>query len=170
MSAQNAQKRDKLRKEVLDDFTGWFKLFAKGVGIDALGSALTAISLSGKDDDPGNAVRLMTLHSAKGLEFDHVHIVGLDDGTFPHQSAIEEGRLEEERRLLYVGITRARKTLCLSYPLTRSRYGNCEHTDPSRFIKELPSEVMEGTAQPSEARNQKLAMGHLAAMRALLND
>ena len=158
------------RKEVLDDFTGWFKLFAKGVGIDALGSALTAISLSGKDDDPGNAVRLMTLHSAKGLEFDHVHIVGLDDGTFPHQSAIEEGRLEEERRLLYVGITRARKTLCLSYPLTRSRYGNCEHTDPSRFIKELPSEVMEGTAQPSEARNQKLAMGHLAAMRALLND
>jgi ATP-dependent DNA helicase Rep len=161
------------RREILSDFTTWLSTYApahiaKGRGIDALNAALTQISLAGKDDDHENAVRLMTLHSAKGLEFDHVYLIGMDDGTFPHQSAIEEGRLEEERRLLYVGITRARKQLTLSYPKTRNRYGAIDPCDPSRFLRELP-EIDLPPPEAAAERSKKLAQGHLAAMRAMLS-
>jgi ATP-dependent DNA helicase Rep len=160
------------RREILADFTTWLSTYApahivKGRGIDALNAALTQISLAGKDDDSENAVRLMTLHSAKGLEFDHVFLIGLDNGTFPHQSAIDENRLEEERRLLYVGITRARKQLTLSYPKTRNRYGAISGCDPSVFLSELP-EIDLPPPEAAADRSKKLADGHLAAMRAML--
>jgi ATP-dependent DNA helicase Rep len=160
------------RREILSDFTTWLSTYApahiaKGRGLDTLNAALTQISLAGKDDDQQNAVRLMTLHSAKGLEFDYVFLIGMDDGTFPHQSAIDEGRLEEERRLLYVGITRARKQLSLSFPKTRNRYGAIDPCDPSRFLAELP-DIDLPPPQAREERGKKLAEGHLAAMRAML--
>jgi ATP-dependent DNA helicase Rep len=160
------------RKEILSDFTTWLTSYApahiaKGRGIDALNAALTQISLAGKDDDLDNAVRLMTLHSAKGLEFDHVFLIGMDDGTFPHQSAIDEGRLEEERRLLYVGITRARKGLTMSYPKTRNRYGQIDPCEPSRFIAELP-DIDLPAPEARDERKQQVASAHLAAMRAML--
>ena len=160
------------RREILSDFTTWLSSYApahiaKGRGLNTLNAALTQISLAGKDDDSENAVRLMTLHSAKGLEFDHVFLIGMDDGTFPHHSAIDEGRLEEERRLLYVGITRARKQLTLSYPKARNRYGSIEGCDPSRFLSELP-EIDLPPPEAQAERTKKLAAGHLAAMRAML--
>ena len=162
------------RKELLDDFIGWLKNFAKGRGIEALNAALMQISLSGKEDKNENAVRLMTLHSAKGLEFDHVYIIGVDDGTFPHEAAVAEGRIEEERRLLYVGITRAKHELTLSYPLHRTRYGESETCEPSRFIAELPARVLDaefGTPMIDPLDRQKqLAQSHMAAMRAMLAD
>jgi ATP-dependent DNA helicase Rep len=162
------------RKEILSDFTTWLSTYApphiaKGRGLDALNAALTQISLAGKDDDKDNAVRLMTLHSAKGLEFDHVFLIGMDDGTFPHQSAIDEGRLEEERRLLYVGITRARKQLSMSYPKTRNRYGQIDPCEPSRFIAELP-DIDLPPPEARDERKQQVANAHLAAMRAMLSD
>jgi ATP-dependent DNA helicase Rep len=164
------------RKEILSDFTTWLSTYApphiaKGRGLDALNAALTQISLAGKDDDKDkdNAVRLMTLHSAKGLEFDHVFLIGMDDGTFPHQSAIDEGRLEEERRLLYVGITRARKQLSMSYPKTRNRYGQIDPCEPSRFIAELP-DIDLPPPEARDERKQQVANAHLAAMRAMLLD
>jgi ATP-dependent DNA helicase Rep len=165
------------RKELLQEFIAWLKQFAKGRGLDALNAALIQISLSGKDDQSQNAVRLMTLHAAKGLEFNHVYIIGMDEGTFPHESALSEGRLEEERRLLYVGITRARKKLALCYPLFRTRYGEALRCDPSRFIAELPEQTLdadyrrEGEAAISAAEDasKKLANNHLAALRALMS-
>jgi DNA helicase-2/ATP-dependent DNA helicase PcrA len=82
----------------------------------------------------------MTLHSAKGLEFPMVFIVGLEDGLFPHQRSVTEagGQLEEERRLCYVGITRAREQLCFSYAEVRRMYGSETHNRPSRFLDEIP--------------------------------
>lgn len=89
-------------------------------------------------------VQLMTLHAAKGLEFDLVFLVGLEDGLFPSlQSLDEAGRLEEERRLCYVGITRARKKLYLTYAESRRLYGKETHPRPSRFIREIPPEHIE---------------------------
>ncbi len=90
-----------------------------------------------------DCVQLMTLHSAKGLEFPLVFLVGLEDGLFPSQKSLDEpGRLEEERRLAYVGITRARETLILSYAESRRLHGSETYNRPSRFLHELPRELL----------------------------
>lgn len=91
-----------------------------------------------------NAVSIMTIHAAKGLEFDAVFVVGLEDGIFPSSKSIEERNgLEEERRLMYVAITRAKKDLCLSYAKTRYIFGDVSAQIPSRFLKELPKDEIE---------------------------
>jgi DNA helicase II / ATP-dependent DNA helicase PcrA len=90
-----------------------------------------------------DCVQLMTLHSAKGLEFAQVFLVGLEDGLFPSQKSLDEpGRLEEERRLAYVGITRAREKLLLCYAESRRMHGTDSYNRPSRFIAEIPAEVL----------------------------
>ncbi|ALG66601.1 DNA helicase II [Beggiatoa leptomitoformis] len=90
-----------------------------------------------------DCVQLMTLHSAKGLEFSLVFLCGLEEGLFPHQNSLDEGNLEEERRLCYVGITRARQTLYLSHSETRAQYGQRNNAEQSRFIREIPSELLQ---------------------------
>ena len=90
-------------------------------------------------DDEG-IVTLMTLHNAKGLEFGIVFIIGLEDGVFPHMRSIESGDLEEERRLAYVGITRAKRQLYLTHARTRLLFGNRDWNMRSRFIDEIPAE------------------------------
>ncbi len=97
-------------------------------------------------------VTLMTLHNAKGLEYDHVFVVGMEEGTFPHARSMDEQNLEEERRLCYVGITRARKTLTLSYARVRSTYGEREYQMPSRFLSEIPERLKAGTVPGGRAR------------------
>ncbi|NEL79541.1 MAG: ATP-binding domain-containing protein, partial [Xanthomonas perforans] len=88
-------------------------------------------------------VQLMTLHSAKGLEFPIVFLVGLEDGLFPSARSLEEsGRLEEERRLAYVGITRARQKLVLCYAESRRIHGQDNYNVPSRFLREIPRELL----------------------------
>jgi DNA helicase-2/ATP-dependent DNA helicase PcrA len=88
-------------------------------------------------------VTLTTLHNAKGLEYDAVFVVGCEDGAFPHMRALEEGGEEEERRLCYVGITRARRRLYMTWARERRLFGRAEHNLPSRFVGELPEELTE---------------------------
>jgi DNA helicase-2/ATP-dependent DNA helicase PcrA len=91
----------------------------------------------------------MTLHNAKGLEYETVFIVGCEDGAFPHMKALEEGGEEEERRLCYVGITRARRRLYMTWTRERRLFGRAERNLPSRFIDELPEELTErGSSAP----------------------
>ena len=90
-----------------------------------------------------SAITLMTLHNAKGLEYGTVFIVGCEDGAFPHMKALEEGGEEEERRLCYVGITRARRRLYMTWTRERRLFGRAEHNLPSRFVDELPEELVE---------------------------
>jgi DNA helicase-2/ATP-dependent DNA helicase PcrA len=85
----------------------------------------------------------MTLHNAKGLEYDTVFIVGCEEGSFPHMRALEEGGEEEERRLCYVGITRARQRLYMTWARERRLFGRAERNLPSRFVDELPAELTE---------------------------
>jgi len=94
-----------------------------------------------RDDE--ELVTLMTLHNAKGLEFEAVFVIGCEEGVFPHSRSIEEGSLEEERRLCYVGATRAKRTLTLSYARQRSLYGARGFNLPSRFLSEIPEELVE---------------------------
>ena len=98
----------------------------------------------------------MTLHNAKGLEFDHVFVVGMEEGTFPHARSLDEHNLEEERRLAYVGITRARETLTLTHAKLRSSWGEREYRMPSRFLSEIPDEYKSGTV-PSVSRTPRAA-------------
>lgn len=101
-------------------------------------------------DKDANAVTLMTVHSAKGLEFDVVFIIGMDENIFPHKICLEEDGLEEERRLCYVGITRAKKLLYLLSAVSRRQYGTKKISTVSRFLKEIPVEILniEGRTPP----------------------
>ena len=99
----------------------------------------------GQADEWQDCVQLMSLHSAKGLEFELVFLCGLEQGLFPHKNALQDyvgGRLEEERRLCYVGITRARQQLHLSHAESRTIYGRSELTRPSQFLSEIPASLV----------------------------
>ena len=97
----------------------------------------------GQAEEWEDCVQLMSLHSAKGLEFDLVFLTGMEEGLFPHQRSIDEpGRLEEERRLCYVGMTRAMKHLYLSHAEVRRLYGRENYTSPSRFLDEIPNDML----------------------------
>ena len=97
----------------------------------------------GQADEYEDAVQLMTLHSAKGLEFPQVVLAGLEEGLFPHKMSLDEADgLEEERRLAYVGITRAMEKLVITYAESRRLYGNENFSTPSRFIREIPSQLV----------------------------
>ena len=112
-----------------------------------LSSFLQDLALSATDEPEGDegkpreAVTLMTLHSAKGLEFERVYLVGLEEGLFPHARSVAEDGVEEERRLMYVGITRARRNLTLTCTAARNKYGRTVESMPSRFLYELKGEA-----------------------------
>jgi len=116
-------------------------------GMERLGSFLEQITLDtdreDEDEARGDAVTLITMHSCKGLEFPHVCVVGLEDGLLPHSRSKAEGTLDEERRLFYVAITRAMRTLTISHCAGRRKYGQILPCHPSPFLKELPPELVE---------------------------
>jgi len=115
-----------------------------GASLEDFLNQVALISDVDKMDDKAEAVTLMTIHSAKGLEFDVVFLTGMDEGLFPHKNSIDEpGGIEEERRLAYVGITRARKKLYLFSAVSRRQYGTKKLGQISRYINEIPPELLE---------------------------
>ena len=118
-----------------------------GKPMDRLDEFLAGITLDQEreeeKDTTGDQVTLITMHAAKGLEFPHVHIVGVEDGLLPHSRSKDEGTLDEERRLFYVGITRAQETLRISHCSGRRRYDQVMPCHPSPFLRELPPECVE---------------------------
>ena len=124
----------------------------------------------GEGDD--DRVQLMTLHAAKGLEFPHVFLIGLEEGLLPHRNSIDSGDVAEERRLAYVGITRARESLTLTLAGRRRQFGETLETTPSRFLDELPDAELEregfGEPLPPEQKRQR-GNASLAALKALLD-
>lgn len=143
-----------------------------------LAEAITQICLldlleRNEEESEPNAVQLMTLHAAKGLEFPYVYLVGLEEGTLPHHSSIENDDVEEERRLAYVGITRAQRQLTLSLARQRKKYGELVDSEPSRFIAELPQDDLEWIGgkdqQISEEERKERGAAHIANLRNILN-
>jgi superfamily I DNA/RNA helicase len=116
-------------------------------GLEQLENFLEEITLDtereAEDEKAGNAVTLITMHSCKGLEFPHVYIVGLEEGLLPHKRSQAEKTLDEERRLFYVAVTRAMKTLTISHCAARKKYGQEIPCHPSQFLAELPPELVE---------------------------
>ena len=158
------------------DGRGWFtEARVQGNSIaERLQSFLEELTLDSDREEEkeaqGDAVTLITMHSCKGLEFPHVHVVGLEDGLLPHSRSKVEGTLDEERRLFYVAITRAMKTLTLSYCLGRKKYGQVMPCHPSPFLKELPPELVENAAERNKQPVAANSGGNMfAAMREALD-
>ncbi|MBD0291299.1 MAG: exodeoxyribonuclease V subunit gamma [Thermoleophilia bacterium] len=134
------------RIENLQELVGVAREYQEAADTPTLSEFLQQISLfSDADelDDEGGRVTLMTLHNAKGLEFRAVFLVGMEEGVFPHARSLEEQALEEERRLCYVGITRAQERLTLTHASARSLWGSRNYNLPSRFLDELPQDEIE---------------------------
>jgi ATP-dependent DNA helicase Rep len=152
------------------EFVAWFarKGEEDGKNLLELTQTIALITLlEGREEAEPDAVRLSTLHAAKGLEFGHVFLVGVEENILPHREAVDEGRLEEERRLMYVGVTRARKSLTLSYCSRRKRARESVACEPSRFIEELGDDVrLPGKAPEAEAKAS--GSDRLAALKAML--
>jgi DNA helicase-2/ATP-dependent DNA helicase PcrA len=136
------------RIENLEELVGVAREYDEAAQEPSLSGFLQEISLYSdqdalRDPDTGGQVTLMTLHNAKGLEFRAVFMLGMEEGIFPHSRSIEENTLEEERRLAYVGMTRAKERLTLTHAMGRSLYGRRDANLPSRFLDELPDDGVE---------------------------
>jgi len=162
------------RYENVMELVDWVKRLTRQGEGQTLAEAIARLTLLGMldADEPGESdqVALMTLHSAKGLEFPHVFLVGFEEGILPHRNSADDHGVSEERRLAYVGITRARQSLTISFAGERRRGGEVVACEPSRFLKELPPDDLAWSEAPAPAAGATdRGSQSLHALRALLN-
>ncbi|MGD9591384.1 MAG: UvrD-helicase domain-containing protein [Candidatus Berkiella sp.] len=169
---QSAEKRIENVLELLAWLSNLIKADGQGLSFnDAINKMMLLDILDRESKQDDNRVQLMTLHAAKGLEFPHVYIIGCEEEILPHKTSIEQNGIEEERRLAYVGMTRAQYSLTLTYAKQRKRYGEQQSIIPSRFLDELPPElVFRECEQSPKSQEEQRASGvaHLSALKALL--
>ncbi len=157
------------------DFVGWLskKGMEEDVSLLQLTQTVALMSmLEGREEGEPDAVKLSTLHAAKGLEYGHVFLVGVEEGILPHRESMDQHKVEEERRLMYVGITRAQKSLTITYCKKRKRAGEWEHCEPSRFLDELPPDDVRhaGKSTSDPVDRKATAASRMANIRAMLSE
>ena len=164
-------------KNVLD-FVGWLTRKGEDNGdgetrdlINLTQMVALMSMLEGREDGEPDTVKLSTLHAAKGLEFGHVFLIGVEEGILPHRESVDNNKIEEERRLMYVGITRAQKSLNISWCKKRKRAGETEICEPSRFIEELPADDIRhfGNTNADPVASKEHGKERMAQIRAMLN-
>jgi Superfamily I DNA and RNA helicases len=172
-------KAAEMRMKNVNTLFGWMTEMLEGSEIDepmTLTQVVTRFTLRdmmerGESEEELDQVQLMTLHASKGLEFPYVFLVGMEEGLLPHQSSIDEDNVDEERRLAYVGITRAQKELIFTLCKERRQYGELVRPEPSRFLLELPQDDLEWEQErkvvSAEERMQK-GQSHLANLKAMM--
>ena len=172
----DSPKKAEKRMENVEELLQWLERVSEEK--DTLSECVAHLSLldimeQKNEDEAGDRVNLMTLHASKGLEFPFVYIVGMEEEILPHRTSIEEETIDEERRLAYVGITRAQKVLTFVMANRRRSAGEIQETEPSRFLEEIPENDLEWTkkGQKSAAsKEEQKAKGraHLANLKAML--
>ncbi len=163
MLRRSQDPQDEARLENLDEFVAVARDFARhnpdGTLVDFL-SDVALVADSDEIDDESGVVSLMTMHTAKGLEFDTVFLTGVEEDLIPHRiSAGEPGGPQEERRLFYVGVTRARKRLYLTLAMTRAQFGEISPSIPSRFLEEIPRELIDWRQSPQDMLGRSVTRG-----------
>ena len=164
------------RLENVHDLLNWLEALGKGENEgkslqDRVGHlSLMDVLQRQEEEEGGDRVALMTLHAAKGLEFPHVMLVGMEEELLPHRVSIEDDSIEEERRLAYVGITRAREHLTFTLAKRRKRFGEMVQVQPSRFLEELPESGLDWDTRRVANAEENRARGtaHLAGLKGLL--
>ena len=168
---------DKRMSNVMELVDWANKLYDDGKGKEDLADLVAHFTLvdmlerNGEEEET-EELTMMTLHSAKGLEFPYVFMVGIEEDILPHQNSQEGNGVEEERRLAYVGITRARQRLFISFAKTRSRFGEKLTCEPSRFLEELPEQHIEWENKivVSEEERKEVANSYITDLQSLLDD
>jgi ATP-dependent DNA helicase Rep len=152
------------------DFVDW--LATKGQeenkNLIELAQTVALLSMLDKQEGEQDAVQLATLHAAKGLEFRHVFLVGVEEGILPHRESLEAAKLEEERRLMYVGITRAQMSLCVTWCQRRKQGKEIMEREPSRFIEEMGGDLKRTGKDRNAPEDRDAGRAKLAQFRALL--
>ncbi|TQI78202.1 ATP-dependent DNA helicase Rep [Serratia fonticola] len=172
-------KAAEMRMKNVNTLFGWMTEMLEGSELDepmTLTQVVTRFTLRdmmerGESDEELDQVQLMTLHASKGLEFPYVFLVGMEEGLLPHQSSIDEDNVDEERRLAYVGITRAQKELIFTLCRERRQYGELVRPEPSRFLLELPQDDLAWETERkvvSPQERMEKGQSHLASVKAML--
>ena len=173
----NSEKQAEKRIENVNELIAWLKRLHENEPESSLEDLVSKMILldimeRSEEDSANDQVALMTMHASKGLEFPYVYIVGMEEELLPHRTSIEEENIEEERRLCYVGITRAQKELTFSLTTKRKQYGELIDSAPSRFLDELPQEDLEwleGGKQKLEGEERKeFGKASMAGIRDIL--
>jgi ATP-dependent DNA helicase Rep len=174
----NDHKIAQRRMENVLELVGWIQRLARQEEDMTLSDLVARLTLSGildrgDQENPGDLVSLMTVHAAKGLEFQHVFIVGMEEGLLPHHQSQSDAGVEEERRLAYVAMTRARQTLTFSFVDRRKRGGEVISCEPSRFLKEMPADDLKWE-EPDREPDPQAMLGradvYLANLRNMLGN
>ena len=173
----SSQKQADDAVENVMELVSWIGNLQKSRNTESLSELITHLTLmsilENDDKNEQQGVHLMTIHAAKGLEFPHVYLAGFEEDSIPHHQSQDPESIEEERRLAYVGITRAESTLTLCHAKTRQKFGELQHYEPSRFLFELPEEDLEGAehlaSKLTESEKEEKALNTFADLKTLLS-
>ena len=178
LNTSSSEKQAQMRMANVQEIIDWTRrLYEDGEGKETIAEIIAHMCLMdllerNQEEAEENAISLMTMHTAKGLEFPYVFMIGIEEEILPHANSMEDDGLEEERRLAYVGITRAQKYLTITFARNRNRFGDKMICEPSRFLEELPQEHLEWADRESISpeKMQKTASSYINNLQDMLDD